>query len=426
MTISRLSEAYEAREPALYRAKERLQSILREIVKAIDDKTLVRAEVRQPRVKSLASLERKTRKNNWHSTDALTLCSDLIGGRVVCNNTDDVYRFAELLKESLPIYSEAFEIQDFIRQPNKGGYRALHVNFRLNIGETFEPDLVPCEVQIRTRLQDAWAELSHGDIYIQPDLPEDLPARAKDLAEVLAAADKIASDIRLRAVRETIPPEQRPNLGRVSAAALAFVFKDVFGRSPPDYVVTQALNSCDALGVTSLERLPEVLGRGEFREKLSNAYRNIIGMQCGHEDLFLAAIYALVRGDEQAVKHVQRHARRELRELEYFTQREMLASLPDTVQELTEQLKDPDSEADVAAWAEALGATGKCAVCSTTIIRPDTFAEAALHHYELAEPEANEVYQRIVQAICNSGVDTGGESSSSLCSYHDWQATRED
>src|SRR6266436_334941 len=108
-----------------------------------------------------------------------------------------VYRFAELLKERLPGAPGEFEIQDHIKNPNKGGYRALHVNFRLDIGShAFAPDRVSCEVQIRSRLQDAWAKLSHDDIYKQPDLPGDLRARAKDLAEILTAADRIASDIR--------------------------------------------------------------------------------------------------------------------------------------------------------------------------------------------------------------------------------------
>jgi hypothetical protein len=110
---------------------------------------------------------------------------------------------------------------------------------------------VPCEVQIRSRLQDAWAELSHDDIYKQTDLAEDLRARAKDLAEVLSAADKIASDIRVRVRRVTVPPEHFPNLDHVSEVGLAFVFKDVFGRSPPDYVIRQGLNLCQKLQSTN-------------------------------------------------------------------------------------------------------------------------------------------------------------------------------
>src|SRR5262249_3644179 len=136
-------------------------------------------------------------------------------------------------------------------------------------------DFIVCEVQIRTRLQDAWAELSHDDVYKQPGLAEDLCARAKDLAEVLAAANRIAGDIRQRVMREVVPPAQRPNLARPSAEGLAFIFEEVFGRSPHDYAIRLALNEWAALGIDSLEPLRSVLGRSEFREALADAYRHI-------------------------------------------------------------------------------------------------------------------------------------------------------
>src|SRR5262249_33938311 len=151
----------------------------------------------------------------------------------------------------------------------------LHVNLRLNIGKhPFMPDLIGCEVQIRTRLQDAWAELSHDDIYKQPTQFEGLRHRAKDLAELLATADKIAADIRWQAAREVVPPTQQPNLTQVSVEGLAFVFRSVFGRSPPEYKVQSAINLADRLSITSLERLPAVLDRVEFRDQLIKVYRD--------------------------------------------------------------------------------------------------------------------------------------------------------
>jgi len=250
--MASLKDIYDRRSPALERAGRQLRSILAEVVAAIEDRTLVRAEVRGVRIKGFSSIERKATAKEWRAEDALLECSDLIGGRVVCNNIEDVYRFAELLKERLPGMPGEFEIQDHIKEPNKGGYRALHVNFWLDIGTNpFAPDRVPCEVQIRSCLQDAWAELSHDDIYKQPDLPADLRARAKDLAETLAAADRIASDIRERVTEESIPPEQRPNLRRVSREGLAFLFKETFGLSPRDYVIRRALNISAANSASS-------------------------------------------------------------------------------------------------------------------------------------------------------------------------------
>jgi hypothetical protein len=136
------------------------------------------------------------------------------------------------------------------------------VNFRVDVGEhPFQPDRIGCEVQIRTQLQHAWAELTHDDIYKQVDrIPDDLTARATDLAAILDAADKIASDIRSRVGKITHPPEKYPDLEQVSSAGMASVYSNVFGRAPSDYLVTQGLGLCKRLKITSIARLPEVLG----------------------------------------------------------------------------------------------------------------------------------------------------------------------
>jgi hypothetical protein len=101
------------------------------------------------------------------------------------------------------------------------------------------------------------------------------------------------------------------------------------------------------------------------------------------------------------------------------------ASLPDTVDELIEQLEDPRDEIDIEAWANALGATGQCAICSAVIIDAYSFGEAVIDHYQLTDPEATQVQERIEGAIYGSGAETGGSENSSLCSYHDDLVTKD-
>lgn len=424
--MTTLKDVYDRRTPALERAERQLRSILADVVASIEDRTLVRAEVRSVRVKGLSSIERKAAAEGWKAEEALLACSDLIGGRVVCNNIEDVYRFAELLKERLPGALGEFEIQDHIKNPNKGGYRALHVNFRLDIGKhPFQPDLVPCEVQIRSRLQDAWAELSHDDIYKQPELPKDLQARARDLAEILAAADKIASDIRARAMEENIPPEQRPNLHSVSPEGLAFLFKETFGRSPPDYVIRLAVNLCKELDIRSLEKLPAILRREEFRTKLADAYRAIMPVSISAEDVFLATLHALARGEAHAISKVRRDARREWREIDQIARREMIADLPATIDDFIEQLESPGGEASIEGWAEALDTTHRCAICGTKIVDLSAFAESVLRHYDAADDDG-ETQERIETAVLRSAAETGGWGDGSLCAYHNDQASKHD
>ena len=331
------------------------------------------------------------------------------------------------MKEHLPSFESEFAVQDRATESTEGGYRALHVNFRLNVGKNhFLPDYVPCEVQIRSRLQDAWAALSHDDIYKQPSLPEDLRARAKDLAEVLGAADRIASDIRSRVSRITESPDKSPDMSQVSPLCLVHSFKEVFGRSPPDYAVRMALDLCDKLEIASLKGFPELLSRAEFRDRVLGAYRSIVGVPIAIEEIFLAAIYAVEKGDDKAIRWVRKKAHRERKELEQFAVREALNSLPSTVEKLIEAIDNPSVEADIEGWAEALGATSKCALCSTTIIEPYSFAEAAVQHYEISEREDADVSERIQTALYASGSETGGWTSETLCAYHYHQASKDD
>jgi ppGpp synthetase/RelA/SpoT-type nucleotidyltranferase len=74
------------------RARDQLRSILVKVVAAIEDRALVRAEVRSVRIKGLSSIEGKAAAKGWKADETLSACSDLIGGRVVCNNIEDVYR----------------------------------------------------------------------------------------------------------------------------------------------------------------------------------------------------------------------------------------------------------------------------------------------------------------------------------------------
>ena len=311
-----LRRLYDGKKPAFNRAREKLLEILHSVAVSIEDRDLVRAQVRNVRIKSFESFRSKVVRKSWSPDEALSVCSDLVGGRVVCNNIEDVYRFAELLKENSRDVRPLVDERDYIVEPDDRGYRALHLDLKLNVSEkAFDYEIVSCEVQVRTLLQDAWAELAHDDIYKQTALPEDLEARAADLAEALAAADKIAGSIRGRALRERTPPAGHPTLDVVSEATLSYLFKEYFGRSPADYAVRQALNLCESLDLRSLERLPEHLnneGNAGFPEDVRLAYAAVAGFGLNsNETVFLAAIRALANGRTAAIDWTRQQARRD-------------------------------------------------------------------------------------------------------------------
>ena len=426
-----LRRLYDSKVPAFERARERLLEILHEVARSIEDRNLVRAQVRDVRIKSFESFRSKVVRKSWSADEALSVCSDLVGGRVVCNNVEDVRRFAELLKENSGDVRPLIDEQDYILAPEGRGYRALHLDLKLNVSKTaYDYEIVSCEVQIRTLLQDAWAELAHDDIYKQTRLPEDLEARASDLAEVLAAADRIAGSIRSRALRERTPPADRPALDVVSETTLSFLFKEYFGRAPADYAVRQALTLCERLDLRSLERLPEHLnndGNEGFPEDVRLTYAKVTGFGLNsNETVFFAAIRALANGRTAANKWIRQQARREVKELDRIVIREMLSELPDTVDEFIESIGSLGEGFSIERWAGALGATCECSVCSTTIVNAYGFAEALIQHYQVLEEREERVLDQIVQAIGQSGVEIGGWGDTSLCAYHHETLRKED
>lgn len=411
-------ETYRRSRPALKRAEHQLTALLQDVVRCIEDPRLVRAKLGAVRPKSATSLERKARAAGWTPDEALAQCPDLIGGRVVCNNIEDVYRFEALLRERLPVDAGPAQRQDYIRSP-RDGYRALHLNFLLDVGEPLSRRMVPCEVQIRSRLQDAWAELSHADIYNQHDLPADLLARSVDLSLLLAAADEIAGGIRASVRHVTVPPDEQPSLDHVTEAGLAYIFKDVFGRAPASYVVAIALSTSRDLNIVSVHGLPAILKRPGFRQRLDEVYGQLFPFPVDSESLFIAGLHALAADDGAALRYVREQARLSLDEIDDVARRELLSELPDTAERLIDEIDDPRGETDVTVLAAALGVTDSCAYCNATIVDPFGFSEAAMYHYGLSGAEADQICERIQDAVLGSGVETGALGDPDACSHCD-------
>lgn len=423
----KLHKAYLQNRRALKRAERDLRKILKETISSIEDRYLVRAKIENIRIKSFPSFRQKVTKNNWSIEESFWRCSDLIGGRVTCNNIADVYRFFNILKENIdhyhPINTDPILTQNHIDKPLEGGYRAIHVNFKLDINKNLNGNYiyVPCEVQVRSLLQHAWGELTHQDIYKKQEIPADLRARAKDIAEMLAAVDKIADDIRSRAMQEVSSSTKPPSLKNVSKNGLSWCFTDAFGRYPYDYVIEQALNICDHLDIDSLEKFSNVLTDTRFHEKLNNYYQDIwkMNVNMSSEDIFLTSLYSFGSSDKRAIRWMSNRTRRELEHMERETRQEILLSLPETIEEFIEYIESFQIDDDIERCADALGAIDECGRCSRDVVYTDTFAENILEYYEISEDddEWEYYYQLIESTLTRSGVDTGDWDNPYLCTH---------
>nr|WP_251011184.1 hypothetical protein [Variovorax paradoxus] len=129
------------------------------------------------RVKGVESFLKKLENDGWPTFYYPTeVVKDLIGARVVCWFVDDCYGVLNFIKSSNHFRvanEQTHPVKDFIKTPQEAGYRAVHVFADVTydsvqkVGDvvTVKPDQILCEIQIRTKLQDAWGDITHEFFY---------------------------------------------------------------------------------------------------------------------------------------------------------------------------------------------------------------------------------------------------------------------
>ncbi|HUQ07565.1 MAG TPA: hypothetical protein VM261_33960 [Kofleriaceae bacterium] len=151
------------------------------------------------RLKSRASLAQKLARPDRDYAD-LWEVTDLVGVRVITYFEDAVDRVAELIERRLPVDLAHSIDKRRRREPGAFGYRSLHYVCRLaegggGAGVSESAELMPvrarCEVQVRTVLEHAWAEIEHDLGYkAEAAVPAPVRRRLDRLAGMLELADQ--------------------------------------------------------------------------------------------------------------------------------------------------------------------------------------------------------------------------------------------
>ena len=162
-------------------------------------------EVRS-RVKSLKSSFRKLEEKKWpffyYPSEVI---KDLVGSRIICWFLDDCYGMLNYIKASSQFTIKRRSLEDYIKKPKPTGYRSIHmlVDIPYDRVKTVRKkravveDTKVCEIQIRSKLQDAWAEFTHEVHYRFPGkLDADYETIVTEIANRLAAEDKSALAVR--------------------------------------------------------------------------------------------------------------------------------------------------------------------------------------------------------------------------------------
>lgn len=206
MLHQKLIDQYNQRKAAMELQAAELR---RRLIKLLDESGIPVHEV-SARVKSPNSLVQKAaRPDRIYS--ALEDITDLIGLRVVTYFEDSIESVAHLIEKHFVIDMDRSIDKRQQGDPSSFGYRSLHYVCRLVAPSVELLEQFPFEIQIRTILQHAWAEIEHDLGYKYPEaVPQPVRRRFSRLAGLLEIAD--AEFVELRKTMEVYAQELHQGL----------------------------------------------------------------------------------------------------------------------------------------------------------------------------------------------------------------------
>ncbi|MBM7623675.1 GTP pyrophosphokinase [Sporohalobacter salinus] len=148
----------------------------------------------ESRAKEIDSFKEKAEKDKYD--DPINEITDLTGIRIIAYFEKDVYKICDIVKELFKIdYSNSEDKSDLL-EADKMGYKSVHyiatlTNERTNLSEFEKFKGLYFEIQVKSILQHAWAEIEHDKNYkFKENLPQHLQRRFYSLAGMLEMADR--------------------------------------------------------------------------------------------------------------------------------------------------------------------------------------------------------------------------------------------
>lgn len=148
------------------------------------------------REKSPKSLAEKIVREGKSYNNPLDEVTDLAGVRIITYFVSDVDKILPLIQREFIVDKDKSIDKRKSTNPSIFGYASVHLIVKLSESRTKLPEYAAfkdlnCEIQLRTVLQHAWAEIEHDIIYkSSEDIPFELRRRFASLAGLLEVADR--------------------------------------------------------------------------------------------------------------------------------------------------------------------------------------------------------------------------------------------
>jgi|GEM_PF-721918 len=129
--------------------KDNAEDILKHELNNFLDKENVNGSI-STRIKDVEKAIEKMSRKGYTDVKQMT---DLVGGKIVTQNVNDIYKLKDLLTKNYT----SFEINDFIQNPQNSGYRSLHLDLNIKNQRV--------EIQIKTPQMDKAQLITHDTLY---------------------------------------------------------------------------------------------------------------------------------------------------------------------------------------------------------------------------------------------------------------------
>jgi len=163
MDKAKLEEWYDCNLSANEQFKNKMESLIQELI----SEEGIHVHSITSRVKEKDSFFKKCELKNYERVDKVT---DIVGIRIITHILEDVKKVRELIEAEFEIDSDNSGDKSSDLKPNETGYLSDHRIAQLNssrsgLSEYKQHKGKVFEIQIRTLLQHAWAEISHENSY---------------------------------------------------------------------------------------------------------------------------------------------------------------------------------------------------------------------------------------------------------------------
>lgn len=195
--VARLLADYDARCSLCEEYRQRLEALVRQLLSEAG----MRVHSVTSRVKERPSIEKKLRDR---AARAATLqdVTDVVGVRIITLFEDEVDKVGQLMESEFEVDKTASVDRRKLIEPDRFGYISLHYvvtlpSSRAALAEYRRFAAVKAEIQVRSVLQHAWAEIYHDLGYKSREgIPRDYERRFARIASMLEVADQQFVDLR--------------------------------------------------------------------------------------------------------------------------------------------------------------------------------------------------------------------------------------